>query len=79
MDGTLASLTDGDLQKHLTPEDRFLIGGPSNKIDGAEVVGSASLLPSSPILSNVHLDTRTHLNVDETVRIASDTYFVRLD
>jgi hypothetical protein len=75
-DGTLASLTGGDLRKHLTPGDRFRIGGSSDEIDGAEVVGSASLSPSSPILSYVHLDTRTRLNVGETVRIAADTYFV---
>ena len=75
-DGTLASLTGGDLRKHLAPGDGFRIGGSSDEIDGAEVVGSASLSPSSPILSNVQLDTRTRLNVDETVRIAADTYFV---
>ena len=61
-DGTLASLTGGDLRKHLAPGDQFRIGGSMDEIDGAELVGSASLSPSSPMLSNVMLDTRTQLN-----------------
>jgi len=74
MDGTLVSLNGGDLRKHLAPGDQFRIGGSIDEIDGAELVGSASLSPSSPMLSNVMLDTRTQLNVGETIRIAADSY-----
>ena len=41
-DGTVASLTGGDLQQHLSPGDGFRIGGLNNEIDGAEIVGSGS-------------------------------------
>jgi len=76
MDGTVASISGGDLRQHLAPGDSFRIGGSTDEIDSAEVVGSASLSPLSPILSNVQLDTRSHLNVRETIRIGGDTYSI---
>ena len=76
-DGTVASLTGGgELREHLAPGDMFRIGGSIDEIDGADKVGSASLTSSSPILSDVNLDTRNRINVDETVRIGADNYSI---
>ena len=75
-DGTIASLTGGELREHLAPGETFRIGGSNDKIDGAENVGSASLSPLSPILSDVQLDNRDHLNVEETIQIGADMYSV---
>ncbi|KAL7554975.1 hypothetical protein ACHAWF_018557 [Thalassiosira exigua] len=75
-DGTVTSLVGGDLREHLGPGDSFRIGGSSTEVDGAEHVGSVSLSPLSPILSDVQLNHRNHLNVGETVRIAADMYSI---
>ncbi|KAL7542723.1 hypothetical protein ACHAXR_012023, partial [Thalassiosira sp. AJA248-18] len=75
-DGTVASLTGGELQEHLAPGDTFRIGGSSDEIDGAENVGSASLSPLSPILSDVQLDNRGHLNAGETIRVGAGIYSI---
>lgn len=75
-DGHVALLTGGELREHLAPGDAFRIGGSGSEIDGAESVGSASLTPLYPILSNVQLDGRNHLNVEETVRVGAETYTI---
>ncbi|KAL9190302.1 hypothetical protein ACHAXT_007513 [Thalassiosira profunda] len=76
-DGTLASLTGGDLREHLAPGDLFRIGGASDEMDGAELIGSAALSPRSPILSSVQLDSsRTRLNAGETIRVGGDMYSI---
>ena len=76
IDCHIAALTGRDLREYLAPGDAFRIGGSPDEIDGAEKVGSATLSPSSPILSNVQLDSRNHLNIDETVRIGGEAYTI---
>lgn len=75
-DGTVALINGGDLREHFAPGDMFRLGGSTAEIDGADVVGSASLVSLSPVLSNVQLYHRTNILVGETIRIAADNYTI---
>eukprot|EP00970_Alexandrium_tamarense_P009994 scaffold1976_cov187-Alexandrium_tamarense.AAC.23 len=75
IDGSIASLV-GDLREHIAPGDSFRIGGSPQESDGAQGVGSASVTPKSPVLSNVQLDNRHHLHVGEQVRISADDFVI---
>ncbi len=75
-DGTMALVNGGDLREHFAPGDMFRLGGSAVEIDGADIVGSASLISLSPVLSNVQLDYRTNLHVGETIRIAAENYIL---
>ena len=76
-DSNVASIVGGDLRENFAPGDMFRIGGSATEIDGAELVGTTSLTPFSPILMNAQLnDARKHIHVGETVRVGGETYTV---
>ncbi len=68
-------MTGRELVEHV-PGDTFLIGGSDDEIDGAERVGSSTLSPLSPMLSNIVLDAHSQPNPGETVRIGTDMYTI---
>lgn len=75
-DGTVAMTNGGDLREHFAPGDMFHFSASAAGIDGADIVGTASLVPSSPMLSNVQLNHRKNLHVGETIRIAADSFVI---
>jgi len=76
-DSNVASLVGGDLREHFAPGDLLRIGGSVTEFDGAELVGSASLSPVSPMLKNVQLNAHRNLiHIGEVVRAGGDTYTV---
>ena len=76
-DSNVASIVGGDLREHLAPGDLFRIGGSTSEFDGAELVGSASLTPSSPVLTGVQLNAlRNVIYRGEKVRVGGETYTI---
>eukprot|EP00984_Skeletonema_dohrnii_P023836 scaffold12938_cov128-Skeletonema_dohrnii-CCMP3373.AAC.1 len=76
-DSNVASIVGGDLREHFAPGDLLRIGGSITEIDGAELVGSASLSPLSPILTNLQLNAhRNVIHIGEEVRVGGETYTV---
>eukprot|EP00985_Skeletonema_marinoi_P030515 scaffold32400_cov131-Skeletonema_marinoi.AAC.1 len=76
-DSNVASIVGGDLREIFAPGDLLRIGGSVTEIDGAELVGSASLSSLSPILTNVQLNAhRNVIHIGEEVRAGGDTYTV---
>lgn len=76
-DSNVASINGGDLRKHFAPGDLLRIGGSITEIDGADFVGSVSLTPLSPVLTNVQLNAhRNVIHAGEEIRAGGDTYTV---